>query len=109
MGITSKGQPSGLATLNASGQLPASQVALQGSATLDFPSISAGTVATLTITVAGAAAGDRVAVGAPTTVNASLMWCAHVSAANTVTIRLYNPTGGSIDPSSATWKVSVFQ
>ncbi|GAA0403043.1 hypothetical protein GCM10009530_63780 [Microbispora corallina] len=109
MGSTAKGAAGGLATLDTTGKVPAAQAALQGSAALDFPSIAAGAVATLSITVTGAAVGDRVAVAAPSTVNAGLMWCAHVSAADTVTIRLLNTTGGAIDPASATWKVSVFQ
>ncbi|OPG13628.1 hypothetical protein [Microbispora sp. GKU 823] len=84
-------------------------VKLTASADLDFASIAAGAVGTASVTVTGAKVGDVVALGAPSGVNASLIWSGYVSAANTVTIRLYNPTGGAIDPASATWKVAVFQ
>lgn len=87
---------------------------LPGSATLDFPSIAAQTATatssqTLTITVTGANAGDTVAVGPPSGINAGLTWCAWVSAANTVSIRLFNNTAAAIDPASATWTARVIR
>lgn len=80
---------------------------LQGSATLNFGSISAGAVATDTITVTGAVAGDCVMVGVPAGFNAGLTWSPHVTGANTVTLRVHNTTGGAIDPASATFKATV--
>jgi len=80
---------------------------LTGSAVIDFPSIAAGLVVEDTITVTGANVGDAVSLGVPSTVDTNLMWSGYVSAADTVTVRLYNPTAGAIDPASATWKASV--
>lgn len=82
---------------------------LDGSASLDFPSIAAGSTAELNITVTGATAGDRVILGPPSTLNAGLMVTGYVGSDNTVTIRLHNTTGGAIDPASATWRVSVLK
>jgi len=80
---------------------------LSGSATLDFGSIAAGAVAELTITVTGAVAGSPVSLSPPSGIEASLVWSGYVSAADTVTVRLYNPTGGAVDPASGEWKASV--
>lgn len=82
---------------------------ISGTATLDFPSISANTISTLTVTVTGAVVGDSVSLAPPSGINAGLMWSGFVSAANTVTIRLLNTTGSAIDPASATWKVNVIR
>lgn len=76
--------------------------------TLDFPSIGAGLAQTLTMTVRGASVGDPVAVG--TTIGAfssQLIWSAYVSATDTVTCRVFNPTGGALDPPASTWTVAV--
>lgn len=78
-----------------------------GSATLDFPSIAAGATSELTITVTGAATGEAVSIGPPSTLNAGLQVTGYVSAANTVTVRVYNSTGSAVDPASATWKAIV--
>lgn len=80
---------------------------LDGSGTLDFPSIAAGAIAELTVTVVGAAAGDVVHLGPPATLEAGLMASARVSATDTVTIRVHNTTGGAVDPVSATWRVRI--
>lgn len=85
---------------------------LSATATLDFPSIAAQTAtaitfASLTITVTGAATGDAVLLGPPSTTNAGLIWEGYVSATNTVTIRLGNCTNAAIDPASATWRATV--
>jgi|11_taG_2_1085331.scaffolds.fasta_scaffold18295_2 hypothetical protein len=76
-------------------------------ATLDFPSISSNSSEELTITVTGAATGDVVILGAPSAIESGLTWCGYVSAADTVTVRLHNSSGGSVDPASATWKATV--
>lgn len=78
---------------------------LVGTTTVDVGSIAAGAVATFTITVAGAKADQQqqVCLGPPSAIEANLMWCGVVSADDTVTVRLYNPTGSPIDPASATW------
>lgn len=76
-------------------------------ATLDFSSISAGAIGTQTVAVDGAASGDLVTLGPPSSIDSGLMWSGFVSADDTVTIRLYNTTGSPIDPASATWNVQV--
>ncbi len=80
---------------------------LAASATLDFPSTSAGGTQDLTITVTGAIDGDPVTLGTPNGSVGSGLYFAWVSASNTVTVRFYNPTGGSINPTSGTFKVKV--
>lgn len=86
------------------------QLTLVGTRTLDVGNIAAGTVTTFTITVTGCRVnhGQTVALAAPSGLNASLLWCGQVTADDTVTVRLYNPTAGGIDPASATWDARVF-
>jgi hypothetical protein len=79
-------------------------------ATLDFPSIPAtGGTQDLTVAVPGAAVGDTVLLGPPTTLNAGVHPYGFVSSAGVVTIRCTNSTDGALDPASATWRVSVLQ
>lgn len=82
---------------------------LSATATLDFPSIATNDTHTLTITVTGAAAGDSVCLGIPAGLDAGLIFCASVTAADTVTIRMHNSTGGSVDPASATFRATVIK
>lgn len=77
-------------------------------ATLDFGSISAGASADLTITVTGAAVGDKVAPGLPSSPAAGIVFNYFVSAADTVTVRATNVTGSPVDPASASYSVEVF-
>lgn len=83
------------------------QKILSATASLNFPSIAANSVAALTMTVTGATTGSSVEVGAPSTLEANLTFCGFVSAANTVTIRVHNGSGGAIDPAAATWRATV--
>lgn len=80
---------------------------LVGSGTVNPGLIAAGAVATATITVKGAKAGMTADAGPPATLEAGLLWSAFVTAADTVTVRLYNSTGGGITPASATWNARV--
>jgi hypothetical protein len=85
---------------------------LTATASLNFPSTIAGASATLTITVTGAADGDAVSLGVPNAAASigGANFSAYVSAANTVTVKLYNSNGiTSIDPASATFRVSVLK
>jgi len=79
---------------------------LNGTATLDPASLAAAATATATITVTGAAVGDFVIVS-PGVSLAGLVMTAYVSAADTVTVVLYNPTAGAVDLASSTWKAKV--
>lgn len=80
---------------------------LSGSASLNFPSISAAGQQDLTITVTGAAVGDEVALALPAAPTAGLIFNAFVSATNTVTVRASNITASPIDPAAATFGVIV--
>lgn len=77
-----------------------------GAATIDPGSLVDGSGATVTITVTGAAFGDYAMFAAPYDLQ-GITATAYVSAANTVSIRLQNETGGTIDLASGTWKAKV--
>lgn len=83
---------------------------ISGSALLDFPNTSAQQSSDLTITVTGAADGDRVILGVPNfSVLANSCYTAWVSASDTVTVRFNNYGTVSRDPGAATFKVFVEQ
>lgn len=72
-------------------------------------SINPGSIATVsraatTFTLTGAAAGDKVLMEPPAGLDDDLLFVgARVTADDTVTVYLYNPTGGSIDDGALTW------
>lgn len=75
--------------------------AFTGSTSLTWGAIAAGASATQTITVVGAAVGDRALIGYPSSgVSAGIAVVAWVSGADTVTVRFTNTTGSSITPYS---------
>lgn len=74
---------------------------------IDFGSIAAGGVGTASVAVDGAVVGQLVALGPPDNVDAGLLWSGYVSSDGVVEIRLFNSTGGPIDPAAGDWKVSV--
>ncbi len=80
---------------------------LLGSATYDAPSIAAGGTTTTTVTVTGAAMGDKVDGISFGVSLAGLVASGYVSAADTVTVVLFNPTGGAVDLASTTVRVEV--
>jgi hypothetical protein len=84
-------------------------LALVGTATVDVGSISAGAIATFTITVSGALADmqQTVQLAPPSAIESGLVWCGFVSADDTVTVRIHNTTGGAVNPVSATWGARV--
>jgi hypothetical protein len=109
-----------LASVSSAGNLTASgtlrvgggtvvQTILSATATLNFPSISSNDTHTLTITVTGAVAGDSVFLGVPATLEAGLIFCASVTAADTVTVQMHNSSGGSVDPASGTFRATVIR
>ncbi len=75
-------------------------------ANLDFGSIAAGASADLTMTATGATSGNN-AFASPAGIEAGLIWSAWVSAANTVTVRMFNLTGSPIDPANRSWRCIV--
>lgn len=91
-------------------ELDALRTAFTGSASLTWGAIAGGGTATQTITVAGAATGDRVSLGLPAAgITAGLVANAWVSSANTVTVRLTNITAGSITPAVATYSATAIR
>lgn len=82
-------------------------VQLRSSVTVDFGSITNATTGTATATVTGAASGDEVVVNAPSLEANLVLANAHVSAANTVTIRVGNISGAPIDPASQAFIITV--
>lgn len=81
---------------------------LFGSATYDPASLTTGSGATTTITVTGAALGDFVMPSNSLDLQGILL-TAYVSAANTVSVRFQNQTGGTLDLLSATVAVLVLK
>jgi hypothetical protein len=79
---------------------------LEGTATYDPPSLNDGDGATTTVTVTGAALGDFVETSFSLDLQ-GITTTAWVSAANTVSVRLQNETGGTIDLGSGTLRARV--
>jgi len=81
---------------------------LRAAAILDFPSVAAGGVQTLTATVTGAVTGDIVTVNAnPNGITTGIVFFAGVTAADTVTVKAQNCTTAAVDPASATFIIYV--
>lgn len=79
---------------------------LEGSATVDPGSLASMGTESHTITVTGAAMGDFAEVSHSISLG-NLMAFAHVTAADTVTVRLFNPTGSPVDIGSGTMRARV--
>lgn len=79
---------------------------LTGSKTFNWGSIASAAAATTTVTVTGAALGDRATATMSLDLQ-GLVMTAYVSAADTVTVVLFNPTGGAIDLASGTLSARV--
>ena len=79
---------------------------LTGSATYDAGSLVDGVGATTTVTVTGAALGDF-AMASLGVDEAGISVTAYVSAANTVSVRLQNESGGTLDLASTTLRAVV--
>lgn len=77
---------------------------------VDLASIGTLAVVEASVTVAGAATGDAVIATPPAALAAGLMVVgAFVSAADTVKLRVYNSTGGSIDEAAANWIFTIIR
>lgn len=76
----------------------------KGTVEVNPASINATTRGTVTFTLTGAKTGDIIVCNPPADLNDDLIFCgATVTADDTVTIYLYNPTGGSINDTATTW------
>jgi hypothetical protein len=81
---------------------------LTASATIDFPSIPAGTCsADLTFTLTGANPGDGLAVGWPPAMEPGLSGTMRVSATGVVSVRLCADTTGAVNPAAALFTATV--
>ena len=83
--------------------------AFEASVTIDPASLATVTGAvTADITVTGAAVGDAVRVFPPYNTQGIIVY-GYVSAANTVKLSMFNPTGSTIDLASGTWTVQAIR
>lgn len=82
---------------------------LSATASLNFGTVNANSVATRTLTVTGSLMIDTVFASPNDEVGAGLVWSARVSGTNTVEVRLANPTSSNITSTVRTWRVSVFK
>ncbi|HLX65151.1 MAG TPA: hypothetical protein VKX17_28035 [Planctomycetota bacterium] len=71
--------------------------------------VGAGSVVDGTITVTGAANGDSVTATPDSALPPGVLWSTFVSGVNTVTVRVQNTTGGTLDLSLINWRVDVVQ
>ena len=74
---------------------------LSGEATYDPPNLGAGATTTTTVTVSGATLGWDASAAFSLSLS-GLVMTAYVSATDTVTVVLFNPTAGAIDLASGT-------
>lgn len=89
------------------GYFTTTQTEFNGSVTYDAPSIAAAGSTSTTVTATGAAVGDLVEAVSFGVSTAGLVVTAQVTAANTVTVWLYNPTAAAINLASTTVRVKV--
>jgi hypothetical protein len=81
-----------------------------GSAILTFPSIAAQTCQEQTLTVRGAVAGQGAFFSPGANLgSANLSWSSWISANNTVSVRICNPSEKAITPLPVTWNGWVQQ
>jgi len=81
-----------------------------GTVAVDPPSIAAGAAANVDVTVTGLETTDRVLVVCTEDLEAGLVpIAAYVPSANTLRIRLYNPTAAAIDGVSRIWAWFAFK
>lgn len=80
---------------------------LEGSATYNPPNLTPAATTTTTVTVSKAALGDAVVFVSFSLDLQGLIVTAYVSAADTVTVVLFNPTGGAINLASGTLRAGV--
>ena len=82
---------------------------VSGTVTVDPGSISTDTRGSVNVTITGLSTSDRIILHPPTALNANLLYCGcDITATNTLTIYLYNKSGGSIDDGTNTWKYTYF-
>jgi len=80
-----------------------------GTKTHDWGSIAAGGYESTTVSVSGVALGDLVLGVAQSATMSDLIVDGKVTAVNTVTVTVFNPTGAVINPDSGSLTVSVMR
>lgn len=81
-----------------------------GTVSVNPGNITATTRGSVNVTITGLDTNDRILLQPPSGLNSGLLYCGvDVTASNTVTIYLYNSTGGGIDDSANTWKYTYFK
>ena len=78
---------------------------VSGTVSADPGNIDANTRGSVNVTVTGVNTSDRIFLNPPSGLNSGLLYCGcDVTASNTLTIYLYNTTGGAINDGAQTWK-----
>lgn len=77
--------------------------------TIATTGVSVAVVASVAVTIPGVQTDMFVVPIAPATLTLGVVPVgAHVTAANTITVRLYNPTAASISTTSQIWQLAIF-
>ncbi len=79
-----------------------------GSKTYDAPSIATNGVISTTVTVTNCLPGDFVVASLSTVGTNAVVLSAQVSATNTVTVSIFNPTAAAVDLDSGTLRAATF-
>jgi hypothetical protein len=87
---------------------PGDVIEVSGSKTFDFPSVADGAMTSTTVTVTGAVLGMVARVSLNVAVPAGAILSGQVTAADTVTVTLFNKTGGALDLASGTLRADAF-
>jgi len=83
---------------------------MHGTVSVNPPSIGANSSATLTVTITGVEPGDRVFLTPPDTFEDDLIFQgAAVTATDTVTIKIRNVSGGTVDGGALDWNYLVIK
>lgn len=83
---------------------------MSGTVSVNPASIAAASTGDTTVTITGVASGDVVVMNPPDALEAGLAFggC-WVSAADSVKVRLVNPTAGAVDGAARNWTYAVFR
>jgi len=95
-----------------SGEIPLTDIEKNirvGKISVDPPSIAAGAYSAFTVTLTGLAATDEIILTPPSDLEDGLILIgAHVTAADTITIKLHNKTAAAIDGAARDWAYIAF-
>lgn len=84
---------------------------LQGTVTIDLPSIPANTTSVFSVSISGAATGNRVILNPPAAglTSGLILHQVQVQATNTIYFTVENVTGNAINEASGSWSYAIFQ